>query len=345
MKETVLLKLLTGNKLNAVDSMRLFKDLLYGNLSADRAKTVLLLLAKRGEASEEVFGCLRILRRREGSIRVPCTDLIDVCGTGGDGLGTFNISTLAALAMAGAGAHVAKHGNRSLSSKCGSSDLMEALGVRLEAKPEDMARAIVEGGIGYFHAPYYHPAFARIQPLRRQIAVRTLFNFLGPLMNPCRLRYQLAGVSTKPLLDLYAAILLKQGLCRALVCRGRDGIDEISTTAATEIRLIENGKIRKMTIDPKVLGFRGSKDKKRYRGARPGENRSAALRLLKGQKEGSLRDIVILNAAAGLWVCGMAKSLKDGIPLAEHAIDSGKAYQSLKILIRHSRLNRPAIST
>jgi anthranilate phosphoribosyltransferase len=340
MKENVSVKLLAGKKLGAGESVHLFEELLSGKLSTCRAKTILLLLAKRGESGEEVFGCLRVLRRQEGLITVPRADLIDVCGTGGDGLGTFNISTLAALVMAGAGARVAKHGNRSLSSKCGSSDLIESLGVCLEARREAMVRAIAEGGIGYFHAPYYHSAFARIQPLRRQIAVRTLFNYLGPLMNPCRLRYQLAGVSSETLLDLYAAIFLKQGLRRALVCRGRDGIDEISTTVITDVRLVENGKIRKMTIDPKALGFRSPRNRIHYRGSTPGKNRLIALRLLKGGEKGPLRDIVVLNAAAGLWVCGLAKNLKDGLPIAAQSIDCGKAYQSLKILVQHSRFHR-----
>ncbi len=289
------------------------------------AKALLLLLARKGESAEEFYGCLEALRRFEPP-KESFPDLLDTCGTGGDSSSSINVSTIAAFVAAGAGARVAKHGNRAISSKCGSSDLMAALGVKLDAPESRMQRAIRRCGIGYFHAPYYHPVFARVQALRRQLRIRTIFNLLGPLANPCRLRYQLVGVSSPRNFKLYTAVLRRLGLRRAAVCYGRDGLDEVSTRGRTDLAVIENGRVLRTVLDPRRLGVRTGKWNYRVGGI--AANRAAALRLLKGELKGPLRDLIVLNSAVALFVAGKAPSIKDGFRLSERSLDSGRAYRA-----------------
>ena len=308
----------------------MFDALYRQKLKDSDAKSLLLLLAKKRETVEEIAGCVKALRVLEPPFEARIPNLIDTCGTGGDRSGSFNVSTLAAFVIAGAGGKVAKHGNRSISSRCGSSDFMEALGVNLNAGRKKMIRAIRRSGVGYFHAPFYHPVFSRLQPLRRGLKTRTIFNLLGPLVNPLRLRAQLAGVSKPKHVALFAEVLKKE-MRRALVCHSRDGLDEISAGAPTDAAWIEKGRVRFFKIDPQRLGIPKS-GKKHYLGGSPRENAARALRLLKGRLPGPLRDMVVLNSAAGLWVAGRAEDIRGGIRLAESSLASGKALKALREL-------------
>ncbi len=329
-------KLIQGRNLTAPETQTLFMPLLEGKLPENTARAILLLLADKGETADEILGCLQAIRRLEPPLAHTFPHLMDTCGTGGDQSHSFNISTLAALVIAGAGGQVAKHGNRAISSRSGSSDLMEALGVRLEAKPARMLQAIRECGIGYFHAPYYHPVFKRIQPLRQRLKTRTIFNLLGPLLNPLRLHYQLVGVAKSDMLKTYAAVLKKMPVKQAMICHSRTGLDEVSTTGITDILKIQRHQMKAEPFDSSRHFFHHTK-KDSYAGGSVQENRKTALRLLQNQQGGPLRDMILINAAFGLLVCGLAPDIGTGIKKADAALSSGRAYQALKDLIAISK--------
>jgi anthranilate phosphoribosyltransferase len=335
--EDSLNRLLTEKDLSEQESYKTFCLLFEGRVKEPQAKALLLLLAWKGETATEVLGCLRAIRFFEPAKQVRIPHLMDTCGTGGDRSHSFNISTLAAFVIAGAGGKVAKHGNRAISSKSGSSDLMEALGVRLQAPRKNMITAIRRYGIGYFHAPLYHPLFLRLQPLRRRLGTPTIFNLLGPLLNPLALEAQLIGVAKRKYLSLFATVLKKTVRGTAMAVSSADGMDEISTSAKTSAVFIQKGRTMFRQIQPKRLGFLHAA-KHSYKGGTVRKNRNLALRLLSGRLKGPVRDIVILNAAAGLFVSGLAKNLREGIRLAEKSIDSGSAYRALKGLKRMSQM-------
>lgn len=256
---------------------------------------------------------------------------MDTCGTGGDGRQTLNISTLVALVIAGAGGKIAKHGNRAISSRSGSSDLMEAFGVKLDAAPRKMIAAIQRSGLGYFHAPFFHPVFAKIQPLRKLLKRPTILNLLGPLVNPMRLDHQLVGVSGKHLIPLYAKVLSKLGRKTALVCHSNDGMDEISTLGPTTVAWVTSGKIRMSVIRPGTYGLKKASLKDLSVDS-VGKSKLRAQKILTGKEKGAARDVVVLNAAFGLFLCGKAGSIEEGITLAQRSIDSGRALKVLKQL-------------
>lgn len=320
--------LLEGKNLRKHEAVRVFRSLFEGKLLKSQVKALLLLLARKGETAEEVAGCLKALQSLERPFPARIRGLMDTCGTGGDRSHSLNISTLAAFVIAGAGGKVAKHGNRSISSKCGSSDLLEALGVNLKAGRARMLQAIRKAGIGYFHAPFYHPVFSRVQPLRRELKVRTIFNLLGPLVNPLGIEAQVIGVSKPKYLKLFAEVLREKKMKNALVCHSEDGLDEISTSAATQAAWVSGNRIRYGKIRPQALGFRRA-SKKNYKGGGVSANKSLGLKILKGKLRGPARDVVVINAAAGLVVSGRARNLKEGIRLAHLSLDTGKAYQAL----------------
>ncbi|MDP3920845.1 MAG: anthranilate phosphoribosyltransferase [Candidatus Omnitrophota bacterium] len=334
--EKVIVKLLQLKDLTEREAGRVFGDLFAQKLSHDQAKTLLLLLAAKGEAASEVVGCVKALRRLEPPMVSPVRGAMDTCGTGGDGSCSINVSTLSALVIAGAGGYVAKHGNRALSSRSGSSDLLEALGVRLDAGRRRMVRSLKMNGIGYFHAPLYHPVFSRMQALRRELRVRTIFNLLGPLVNPVRIRYQLVGVSRPENVALFAGVLSRAGMLRALVCHSEDGMDEISTASDTRAAVVEGTRVRYIRIRPRQLGFRQAK-KSDYAGGNVKKNRELALSILRGRATGPGRDLVLMNSGAGLYVAGIAKNIKAGIELARRSLSEGRAYQALCALRNETR--------
>lgn len=327
----LLTHLLAGKPLTLANARRFFGLLFSGQLSFQTAKTFLLLTARKGETADELLGCLQALRRLEKSVGPKIAGLTDTCGTGGDGRRTINISTLAAVVMAGAGAKIAKHGNRAVSSKSGSSDLMEAFGVKLDSGLVKTLRAVKRCGIGYFHAPFFHPVFARMQPLRQALKRRTILNLLGPLVHPMRLDYQLVGVSYKRLVPLYAKVLRRLSRKTALVCHSFDGMDEISTAVPTSAVWITGNRMRRGVIHPEGHGLRRAflKDLE-VRSVK--EGRIRAEKILKNRDRGPARDVVVLNAAYGLVVCRKARTVVEGVRMARESLDTGAAFRALQQL-------------
>ena len=329
--DELLTQLVTGQSLPLAEARNAFALLFTKTIPFAKAKSFLLLLAQKGETSDELLGCLQALRTLEKSVGPRIPGLMDTCGTGGDARRTINISTLVALVIAGAGGRIAKHGNRAISSRSGSSDLMESFGVKLEASPQKMIAAIRRFGFGYFHAPFHHPVFAKMQPLRQILKRRTILNLLGPLVNPMRLDYQLVGVSEKRLVPLYTKVLSKLGRKAALVYYSDDGMDEISTSAPTTAAWVTPGKVHRTVIQPNAYGLKKASIKDL---AVDSIKKSAtrAKNILTGKERGPARDVIVLNAAYGLWLCGKARSIRQGIVLAKASLDSGKAWDVLRQL-------------
>lgn len=294
-------------------------------------------LSTKGETFEELAGAAAAMRRKAGRIEVNAPIVVDTCGTGGDAAGTFNISTTAAFVVAGCGVTVAKHGNRSVSSQCGSADLLEALGVKLDTAPEVVEEAIAEIGIGFLFAPLYHSAMRYAANARKQIGLRSIFNMLGPLTNPAAANCQLLGVFAPDLTEMFARALQLLGARRAFVVHGHDGLDEISVCAATRVSEVGDKGIATYDIAPELY-FGQLADKKDLAGGDPAENAAITRKILAGEK-GPRRDVILINAAAALVAAGKADDLKEGIRLAEEAIDSGRAAQKLDALITYTREN------
>jgi len=282
----------------------------------------LLALREKGEKPEEIAGFVRGMRKVGKTIRPRVSfRLVDTCGTGGDGLNTINVSTAAAIVTAAAGVPVAKHGNRAATSKSGSSDALEALGIKVDLTPENVRRTIEEIGIGFMFAPVFHPAMKRVAGVRKKLGVRTVFNILGPLTNPAGAKGQIIGVFDKKLCEPIAYALAELGTEHAMVVHG-DGMDEITNTGETYVAELKNGEVSTYTITPESLGIlRASLED--IKGGTPKENARDLLCIFKGQK-GPKRDLVVMNAAAALYVSGIVGSIKQAIPIAEDAIDSGK---------------------
>lgn len=282
----------------------------------------LLALKAKGENPEEITGFVKGMKKVANMIQpdVPFR-LVDVVGTGGDGLNTINVSTAAAIVTAAAGVPVAKHGNRAATSMSGSSDVLEALGIKVDLAPEMVRRVIEEIGIGFMFAPVFHPAMKRVAGVRKKLGVRTVFNILGPLTNPAGAKGQVVGVFDKSLCEPIAYALAELGTEHALVVNG-DGMDEISNVGDTYVAELKDGKVSTYTITPESLGMLRAKPED-IKGGTPKENARDLLCIFKGQK-GPKRDLVVLNAAAALYVSGIVSSIRQAIPIAENAIDSGK---------------------
>jgi anthranilate phosphoribosyltransferase len=292
-------------------------------------------LATKGETFEELAGAARAMRRKAARVQVSAPAVVDTCGTGGDGTGTFNISTTTAFVVAGCGVAVAKHGNRSVSSRCGSADLVEALGVNININPELVEEAVGEVGIGFLFAPLYHGAMKHAAAARKAVGIRSIFNMLGPLTNPAGANCQLLGVYAPQLTEMFAEALRLLGSKHAFVVHGHDGLDEISACAPTRVTELDNGLIRTYDIFPEqYLGRRAEPDE--ISGGDPQVNAAITRRVLDGEKGGG-RDVVLLNAAAALMAAGKAQRLEEGIRLAVESIDSGAARRKLDDLIRFTR--------
>jgi anthranilate phosphoribosyltransferase len=262
--------------------------------------------------------------------------LVDTCGTGGDKIKTFNVSTISAFVIAGAGIPIAKHGNRSVTSKAGSADLLEALGVKIDVAPEDVEKAVEDIGIGFMFAPVFHGAMKYAIGPRKEIGIRTVFNILGPLTNPANAQAQVLGVYDADLTEKMAGVLAKLGTERALVVHGLGGLDEISTFGETRVSELKDGVVETYEIKPEDFGIKRASPTD-LSGGDAKENADIATRLLKDKEQGPMRDIVVLNSAAGIYVGGLADSIAEGIRVAEKSIDSGAAYDKLTDLIEASR--------
>ncbi len=334
---SILSQLLAGRDLDTETARSAMAAILRGDATAAQISAFLVALRAKGEHADELTGLLA--GALDEATFVPLTDderahCVDIVGTGGDGSHSINVSTMAAFVIAGAGVPVCKHGNRSASSKCGSADLLELLGVVIELHADGVAACVREAGIGFCFAPVFHPAFRFAGPPRREIGVPTAFNLLGPMANPGRVRRQVIGVADPRFAAPMVRTLQSQGLSDAWVVHG-DGLDELTTTGPSSVLALANGSITEFTVDPIAVGLTPASAAD-LRGGEPGENALAIRRVLAGDL-GPHRDIVLLNAAAGLVVGGAVDALVDGIELAAASIDEGRAQACLDALVRVSQ--------
>lgn len=320
----------SGRALTRAEMRAATDQLLSGAVGDDDIGAFLLALKARGETVDEIVAAAEAMRARALKVEAP-GDAIDVCGAGGDGAHTFNISTAVAFIVAGCGVPVAKHGNRAASSRSGAADVLQALGVNIEAPPETTARAIREAKVGFMWAAQHHKAFAQVAAVRKKLGVRTIFNALGPLTNPAGARRQLMGVYDRALCAPLATALGELGAVAAWVVAGEDGLDELTTTGASFVSEAKNGAVRSFTLTPEDAGLpRASPED--LKGGDPAGNARALQRLLDGER-GAYRDICLLNAAASLIVADKAKTLRDGAAAAARSLDSGAAKRSLAALV------------
>lgn len=313
----------------AVEAMNLIME---GNATPAQIGSFVTALRMKGETIEELTGCARVMREKANHITPNVPYSIDTCGTGGDGVHTFNISTAAAFVAAAGGVIVAKHGNRSVSSKCGSADVLEALGLKITITPQQVEESIEKTGFGFMFAPSFHMSMKHAGLPRKEIGIRTVFNMLGPLTNPADVKGQVLGVYDKKLVPVFAQVLQKLGLERALVVHSMDGMDEISISAETYMAELKDGKISDKLIKPEEYGL-VYQPRENIIGGDAAENAEIIKALFKGQK-GAKRDVVLLNAAAALIVGKKADDFKTGIKLAAEIIDSGKASAKVEEVAR-----------
>jgi anthranilate phosphoribosyltransferase len=331
-------KLLRREDLTTAEATAAMDEIMEGRVQPSQIAGLLVALAMKGERPAEIVGFARAMRARATRLSREYAPVFDTCGTGGDRAHTFNVSTVAALVLAACGVTVAKHGNRSVSSRCGSADLFEALGVDIAAAPDVVERCLEEAGIAFFFAPTFHPSMRHAGPTRRELGLRTAFNLLGPLTNPAKATRQLVGVPRPELTELVARSLALLGTERAWVVHGADGLDEISTTGYTKISECRDGEVNTFYLHPSDLGLTKSAGET-LRGGDAADNAAIARRVLSGEP-GPQRDVVLLNAAAALLIAGRVGRIQDGLSMAAAAIDSGRAAAVLEDLRRVSTLIR-----
>ncbi|TFB09439.1 anthranilate phosphoribosyltransferase [Candidatus Atribacteria bacterium MT.SAG.1] len=331
MNKEILNKIVTGESLNEEEAYETMNEIMQGITTPAQIASFLTALRVKGETVEEITGCARAMRENAVSLKETYPLAVDTCGTGGDTKGTFNISTVAAFVVAGTGIMVAKHGNRGVSSKSGSADVLEALGININLTPSQVEECLQKIGIAFFFAPVFHPAMKHAIGPRREIGFRTIFNLLGPLTNPAGVKRQILGVYDPDITELIAGVLKRLGAQNAMVVCGEGGIDEISITGFTKITQIKNNReITTYYIKPEDLGL-CRYELKDIKGGDAKVNAEITLNILKG-KDGPQRLIVIINAAAALIVGGIAKDMRDGIKIAAETIDSGAALKKLEDL-------------
>lgn len=329
--KSALAAVIQGENLSAAQAEEVMEEIMSGGASPAQIAGLLVALRMKGETVEEMTGFARSMRKN--AVPVPSRHplLLDVCGTGGDGHGTFNISTAAAIVIAAAGVPVAKHGNRSVSSKCGSADVLEQLGVRFDVSPQEIGRCIDEVGIGFLYAPHLHPAMRHAIGPRREMGVRTVFNILGPLTNPAGANVQLLGVYCPELTEVLARVLRSLGCQAAFVVHGSDDLDELSTTGCNRVTQLQDGEVRTLTLDPRTLGLPPA-SLSDLQGGDAEVNAAIITRIFAGER-GAKREVVLLNAAYGLVLGGVAADLGHGLHQAAQAIDSGAVQQTLASLV------------
>jgi anthranilate phosphoribosyltransferase len=327
-----------GRNLDASQAREAMLAIFNGEATTKQIAAFLVALRAKGETSDELLGFARAMREKARPIDVGelAEPLLDTCGTGGDGAGTFNVSTIAAFVAAGAGVRVAKHGNRSISSRCGSADVMEGLGIKVLLSPEEMGRSIREVGIGFLFAPVVHTAMKHAQPARLELKTRTVFNLLGPLTNPAGASAQLVGAPSPEAAALMAEALAALGLARGFVVHGSDGLDEITTTGPTLAFEIRNGEVTRLTLTPEDFGVNQTSGETLLGGDR--EANCEIARAILGGASGPRRDIVLVNASAALVAAGQARDFRLGMALAALSIDSGAALAKAQELARFTQL-------
>ena len=325
--------LVSGSSLSMEEASTTMREIMEGEVTPAQLGAFLTALRVKGETPEEIAGMATIMREKSLKVHVDGT-LVDTCGTGGDGKGSFNISTAASFVAAASGLKVAKHGNRAASGSCGSADVLEELGVKIDLGPEGVKRCIEEVGMGFMFAPTFHPAMRHAAPVRREIGIRTVFNLMGPLTNPAGAQCQLAGVPDVSLGDKLADVLKLLGSQHSLVVHGEDGLDELTLGARTRVWEVHNDVVHSYTISPDELDLPWV-PLEDIKGGDQAENALILRRLFQGER-GPIRDVVLLNSAAILMVGGKAQDLKDGIGLASEAIDSGEAFRRMEALVELS---------
>ncbi len=327
--------LVAGKDLSYEEAYFVMGEIMGGEATPAQISAFLIALRLKGETADEIAGLASVMRSKATPVRIK-GPAIDIVGTGGDGASTFNISTAAAFVVAGAGLKVAKHGNRAMSSQCGSADILEALGVKIDLSAASVAECIENTGIGFMFAQIFHPAMKHAAPVRKEIGIRTVFNILGPLTNPAGVEHILLGVPSEDLGKKIAAVLHRLGIKHALVVHGKDGLDEISISGKSIIWDVTKEKVSPpYEVSPKSFGF-DKADITDIKGGTPQENAAALTRILGGEKS-ALRNMVVMNAAAGLIAGDVTKDIKQAVKLAQEAIDSGKAKEKLERLVTLSR--------
>ena len=332
-----------GATLNEEEAAAVMEEIMTGVATPAQMGAFLTALRLRpgGETVQEITGLARIMREKAVQVHLAepvAIHALDTCGTGGDGAGTFNVSTAAGIVAAASGASVAKHGNRSATSRCGSADVLEALGARIDLGPEQVANCVQEVGFGFMFAPAFHPAMKHVGPTRREIGIRTVFNILGPLTNPAHTRYQVLGVADGTLLRKMGEVLLHLGCQHALIIHGEDGIDECSLSAPTRICEVRGGQeLREYTITPEEVGLTRVSDKQAFQGGDPAHNAHMLRTMLSEYTDDPATDMLCLNTGAALLASEQVDSLQDGVKLARTTLREGKARQKLADVIACSR--------
>jgi anthranilate phosphoribosyltransferase len=327
-------KAVRGETLSADEAEAAFNAVMEGRATPVQIASLLVALRTRGERPTEVAGGVRALRRAMVPVEADADGLVDTCGTGGGAFGTFNISTAAALLAAGAGVRIAKHGNRSFTSRCGSADVLSALGVTIDLKPDAMARVLADAGIVFMFAPLLHPAMRHVGPIRGELGFGTIMNLLGPLTNPAGARRQVVGVADPALLELIAGGLRELGHDRALVVHGQPGMDELSPIGPTAVVELKGGKLERYSVVPDTIFPGEAFDPADLAGADPADNARVVRGVLAGELKGGARAAVVLNAGAALYVADRVLSLEEGVRAAEQALDAGSGLHALDRLRR-----------
>jgi anthranilate phosphoribosyltransferase len=325
-----IIALVDGRSLTEEEAAACMDEIMSDQATPAQFGAFVVALRLKGESVDEIAGMARVMREKALPISLQ-RPLLDTCGTGGDAKGTFNVSTAAAFVAAGAGARVAKHGNRAITSACGSADVLEALGAKIDLPPEGVAACVERAGFGFMFAPAFHPAMKFAAGPRREIGVRTVFNILGPLTNPAGAEAQVLGVANATLAEKLAQVLARLGTKHALVVYGEDGLDEVSVSAATQVYELKDGRVVTSTLHPGDLGL-PTHPQDAVRGGSPEENAGALRRVLAGE-EGPLRDFTLINAAAALVAADLAPDFREGLALATQAIDSGAAREKLEAFV------------
>lgn len=331
----VLPKLAQGQDLTFKEAEQIMRILMSGKLSEIETAALLSALAVKGETEAEIAGLAKVMRDFATRVKAP-VNAVDTCGTGGSGLKRINTSTMTAFVLAAGGVPIAKHGNRAMSGRCGSFDVLEALKVKTELSAKKVEKSLRELKIGFMFAPLFHPAMKHVMPVRKQLRFRTVFNILGPLTNPARVKRQILGVSDRKLGPKMIRVLKKLGHKRAMVVAASDGLDELTVTGKNHVFELKNGRIREYDLDPRKYGFK-KVCFKTLEGGNVRENARIFEDVLSGKIRGAKRNIVLLNSAAGFLVADRVKDLKEGVTLAEEVIDSGQAAQKLKDYISLSQ--------
>ena len=334
MKE-ILAKLVAGNDLSVEEAKKAQEIILTGQATDAQIAAFLTALRMKGETIDEITGLASVLRDKANTIAPKVDKHVDLVGTGGDCTYSFNISTTSAFVVAAAGLPVAKHGNRSISSKSGAGDVLEALGVNISADPDVVSRCVETVGIGFMFAPHFNPAMKYVGKVRKELGFRTVFNTLGPLSNPSRAKAMVVGVYDKNLTETIANAMMNMGVERALVVSGNDNMDEITLTGATTISEIKDNTVNTYTVTPEQFGFE-TVELKELQGGDGKVNAQITKDILSGKEKGAKRNIVLLNAGATLYAGGMCSSIEEGIKLAEKTIDSGKAASLIDALVEAS---------